>query len=49
MANYITTATTDPNQTNIRMTTNLMILLKSYTLRVMEYLQVILLHIILQT
>ena len=25
MANYITTATTDPNQTNIRMTTNLMI------------------------
>ena len=25
MANYITTNTTDPNQTNIRMTTNLMI------------------------
>ena len=25
MANYITTSTTDPNQTNIRMTTNLMI------------------------
>ena len=25
MANYITTDTTDPNQTNIRMTTNLMI------------------------